>query len=238
MDPGSNAQIRGGDAERVLKNNASVRTGGEIDRADDGRSLGCQTKAKGCDSGCDSKCGFHWLMDSWGDLGGSGGIWGDLGGSGGIWGDLGEGKTNRRFLNGSLLHRAIRSAKKYLVITQNHLCRQVNSTYASARCWLSTASTHCVHKSRKMNQPGVGFLHKKATFILRAWVLEIASQLAEAREKRGGKEALKQPASRFEEPLRLRNHASAYPARPIYLIDSCPDEIARALKRRAPDETD
>lgn len=71
---------------------------------------------------------------------------------GGIWGGIErQGKTNRRLFTGSLLYRAIRSAKKYLFSTRNHLYWQVNSTYSRIRGWLSTTSTHCLHKSRKMN---------------------------------------------------------------------------------------
>lgn len=76
------------------------------------------------------------------------------------------------------------------------------------------------------------------SIILKPLVNEVASQLVQAKEERGEKEALKALANRFDDLMRLKTRAFLYPALLIYLIAVYSDDIAGALKRRAPDETD
>lgn len=76
------------------------------------------------------------------------------------------------------------------------------------------------------------------SIILTPLVKQVVLQLVQAREKRGGKDALKDLANQFKNLMRLKNQAFLYPALLIYLIAVYTDEIAEALKRRAPDEPD
>lgn len=76
------------------------------------------------------------------------------------------------------------------------------------------------------------------SILLTPLVKQVASELVQAGEERGGKDALKALASRFDDLMRLKTRAFLYPSLLIYLIAAYSDEIAGALKRRAPDESD
>lgn len=74
--------------------------------------------------------------------------------------------------------------------------------------------------------------------ILRPLALGVISQLVQAKEKAVKKDAIKQLTTRLEELMRMRKYAFDFPALLIYLIAVYSDEIAGALRRRAPDEKD
>ena len=57
-------------------------------------------------------------------------------------------------------------------------------------------------------------------------------------DRRGRKAALKSLANRLDDLMKLKTRAFFYPALLIYLIAAYSEDIAEALKRRAPDETD
>jgi tetratricopeptide (TPR) repeat protein len=74
------------------------------------------------------------------------------------------------------------------------------------------------------------------SFVLKPLADQIMIQLKAAGGVSDRKLALKELEPRFKEVIRVRNYAFGYPALLILLIAAYSDEIARFLRRRAPDE--